>query len=189
MASKHCGVSPLRSVTARRLSFEALEDRRLLANIPVTTNVDENNGTGLVSLREAVGMANTGDTITFSVNGTIQLQGGSGFGQIAIGKNLTIQGPGANLLTIRAFDPDAGGTNNSNGSRVFLVDNSVALLNVTISGLTLTNGDPTVDENDGGGAILNHENLTLSACVLTGNYAPGGAAILSTSGALTLTDC
>src|SRR3954447_22192006 len=170
MASKHCGVSPLRSVTARwrrRLGFEPLEDRRLLAVIPVTTTVDENNGTGLVSLREAVGMANAGDTITFSVNGTIQLQGGSGFGQIAIGKNLTIQGPGANLLTVRAFDPDAGGTNNSNGARVFLVDNIASLLDVTISGLTLTNGDPALsDENDGGGAILNHENLTLNACVL-----------------------
>src|SRR4051794_23574630 len=117
MASKNRGESPLRSVTARRpnagalrwcrrLRFEALEDRRLLAIIPVTTTADENNGTGLVSLRESVGMANTGDIITFSVNGTIQLLGGSGFGQIAIGKSITIQGPGANLLTIRAFDPN-----------------------------------------------------------------------------------
>src|SRR4051812_43467298 len=133
------------STHRRRLRFEPLEDRRLLATIPVTTMTDENNGTGLVSLREAVGLANTGDTITFSVNGTIQLVGGSGFGQIAIGKSITIQGPGANLLTVRAFDPDASGNNDSDGHRVFLVDNnSSSLLNVTISGLTLTNGDPEV---------------------------------------------
>jgi hypothetical protein len=198
MASKHCGVSPLGRVTARRrlrwrrrLGFEPLEERRLLAVIPVTTTMDENNGTGLVSLREAVGSASTGDTITFSVNGTIQLLGGTGFGQITIGKSLTIQGPGANLLTIRAFDPDINGTNNSNGARVFLVDNSLALLDVTISGLTLTNGDPTVaDVNDGGGAILNNENLTLNACVLTGNFAGAdGGAVLVSDGSLTVTQC
>ena len=172
MASKHRGESPLGRLTARRsgagalrwrrrLSFEPLEDRRLLAIIPVTTTTDENNGTGLVSLREAVGMANAGDTITFSVRGTIQLLGGSGFGQIAISKSITVQGPGANLSTVRAFDPDAGGTNNSNGSRVFAVQDNASTLNVTISGLTLTNGDPAVSgENDGGGAILNSENLT-----------------------------
>src|SRR4051812_2064563 len=157
------------STHRRRLRFEPLEDRRLLATIPVTTTTDENNGTGLVSLREAVGLADPGDTITFSVNGTIQLLGTSGFGQIAIAKSLTIQGPGASLLTVRAFDPDAGGTNNSNGTRVFLVDDgNSGFVNVAISGLTLTNGDPVVnDENTGGGAILNRENLTLNSSVLT----------------------
>jgi predicted outer membrane repeat protein len=202
MASKHGGGTPLGKATKRsragvgalrwrrRLCFEPLEDRRLLAVIPVTTTTDENNGTGLVSLREAVGMANTGDTITFAVNGTIQLLGGAGFGQITIGKSLTIQGPGANLLTIRAFDPDPGGTNNSNGSRVFLIQDPTFALNVTISSVTLTNGDPVViDENDGGGAIRNSENLTLNSCVLSGNFSPNGGAIYSTTNTLTLNDC
>src|SRR4051812_17488268 len=153
MASKHRGESPLGRLNARRpgsgalrwrrrLSFEPLEDRRLLAIIPVTTTADENNGTGLVSLREAVGMANAGDTITFSVNGTIQLLGTTGFGQIAIGKSVTIQGPGSNLLTIRAFDPNPSNLSRGDGRRIFLFDDSLSLLNVTITGLTLTNGDP-----------------------------------------------
>src|SRR5262245_41771089 len=114
MASKHRGEWPLERVTARRpsagafrwrrwLRFEPLEARRLLAIITVNTTADENNGTGNISLREAVGMADTGDTINFSVTGTINLQGGSNFGQISIGNNMTIQGPGANLLTVKAF--------------------------------------------------------------------------------------
>src|SRR4051795_8862690 len=111
MSSKHRDRSPLGKETARpragigtlrwrrRLCFEPLEDRRLLTTLTVNTLVDENNGigTGGVSLREAVAAANTGDTINFSVNGVINLLGTSG-GQIAIGKNITIQGPGANLL-------------------------------------------------------------------------------------------
>src|SRR6185369_15874692 len=105
MLSTHC----------RRLRFEPLEDRRLLTTLTVNTLVDENNGIGAggVSLRDAVAAANTGDTINFSVTGTIDLLGTSGFGQIAIGKSITIQGPGSNLLTIRAFDSDA--IDNSNG--------------------------------------------------------------------------
>jgi hypothetical protein len=46
-----------------------------------------------------------------------------------------------------------------------------------------------MDQNDGGGSILNRENLTLNACVLTGNFAPNGGAILNTAGTLTLNDC
>lgn len=178
----------------RRAGFEILEDRRLLATLTVNTLVDENNGigTGGVSLREAVAAAAANDTIAFSVTGTINLTS-AGAGHIVVNKNLTIQGPGANLLTIKAFDPDAGGDNDSDGHRVFYVSNgSSSLLNVTISGLTLTNGDPDIADEDnslGGGAIHNEENLLLVACVLTGNYAAGGGAIASSSGSLSVTDC
>jgi hypothetical protein len=169
----------------RQLAFEPLEDRRLLAIVTVNTTIDENNGTGNTSLREAVATANSGDTIQFapSVTGTINL---ASFGQIQISKNLTIQGPGSSVLTVRAYDPD--GSNNSNGARIFLVDGS-GTLNVTISGLTLTNGDPSdSDETGGGGAIVNRENLTLNDCVLTGNYGPNGGAIYNLVGALTIND-
>jgi hypothetical protein len=176
----------------RRLRFEPLEDRRLLTTITVNTLVDENNGIGVggVSLREAVAAAAPGDTINFSVTGTINLTSAS-TGHIPISKTLTIQGPGANLLTVKAYDPDPGGTNNSNGRRVFVVDDGSAgtLANVTISGLTLANADPVViDENDGGSAILNRENLTLNACVLSGNYSPNGGSIYSSAGTLTVND-
>lgn len=135
-------------------------------------------------------MADPNDTIKFSslVTGTIELKS-VGSGQIDVDKSLTIEGPGANLLTIKAFDPDSSGNNDSDGNRVFYIDGS-GTLNVTISGLTLTNGDPEVSgENNGGGAILNLENLTLSSCVLTNNFAPNGGAIYSPNGTLTVTDC
>lgn len=192
------GMANRQSINAarrRRLGFETLEDRRVLATITVNTLVDENDGIGVggISLREAVGAAAAGDTINFSVAGTISLLNNAGTpGHIQIGRDLTIQGPGANLLTIKAFDPDPGGTNNSNGRRVFVVSDSNAgsLANVTISGLTLSNGDPVVvDENDGGSAIKNSENLTVRACVISGNYSPNGGAIYSSAGALAVNDC
>jgi hypothetical protein len=178
----------------RRLAgFELLEDRQLLAMITVNTLVDENNGIGSggVSLREAVAAAQANDTITFSVTGTINLTS-AGSGHISVTKNLTIQGPGANLLTIKAYDPDSSGTNDGDGRRVFLVsNNSSSLINVTISGLRLTNGDPDVsddDDSEGGGAVHNLENLSIINCVLTGNYSLAGGAILNSSGTLSITD-
>jgi hypothetical protein len=190
-------ILPMRSLARgqlhRRLVFERLEDRRVLAVITVNTLSDVNNaGDGLTTLREAVAAAAFNDTINFSVTGTIGLTS-TGSGHININKSLTIQGPGANLLTVKAFDPDANGNNDEDGNRVFYVSNGISsLLNVSISGLTLTNGDPNIGDDDssvGGGAIHNEENLTLVACELTGNFAPGGGAIASSSGALTITDC
>src|SRR3954471_12624088 len=105
----------------RRLQFEALENRHLLATITVNTLTDGNIANdGLTTLREAVAVAATNDTINFSVTGTINLTS-VGSGHINVNKSLTIQGPGANLLTIKAFDPDPTGINNGNGFRVFNV--------------------------------------------------------------------
>jgi hypothetical protein len=158
----------------RALRFEPLEDRRLLS-ITVNTLVDENDGIGVggISLREAVVAAALTDMIDFSVTGTINL---SSLGQITIDKNLTINGPGANQLTIRAFDPTPA-TKNGDGSRVFLVRDAddVATNNVAISGLTLTGGD----SGTYGGAIDNFEALSVSDCTLTGNFAVDGGAIRS----------
>src|SRR5262245_29633815 len=83
----------------RRLRFEPLEARRLMAI--VNTLVDEDNGIiGGTSLREAIATASPGETITFdpSVSGTIVLT----LGELVIDKGLTINGPGASLLTIDA---------------------------------------------------------------------------------------
>jgi hypothetical protein len=167
---------------------ELLEDRRLLS-ITVDTLLDENNGIGIgsVSLRDAIVAAAAGETIDFSPNltsggpATITLT----HGQLTISKSLTINGPGAGLLTVDASGndptPDA---KDGNGSRVFFIDDATDnLRTVLISGLTLTGGDV----RGGGGAILARENLTVADSVISGNAATtttgldGGGGIYSRS--------
>jgi CSLREA domain-containing protein len=164
----------------RRLRFEPLEDRRLLAT--VNTLIDVNANDGLTTLREAIVAAAPGETIDFSVTGTINL---SSLGQLTINKSLTITGPGASLLAINAFDPTPA-SNNGDGSRVFNIDdgNITADKTVALSGLTLTGGDIV----NGGGAIFNRENLTVSASTISGNSAgTSGGGIVNYKGTLTVT--
>ena len=56
-------------------------------------------------------------------------------GQLVINKSLTIQGPGANLLTVSG----------NNASRVFSI--SAGAFNVTLSGLTIANASQTLGNN------------------------------------------
>ena len=124
------------------------------ATITVTNTND--NGTG--SLRQALADAVDGDTINFnsSLNGQrITLTSG----ELLVNKSVTISGPGANMLTV-----DANHT-----SRVFDIASGK---DVTISGLTITNGSAF---NDFGGGIYNdHARLTVSGCTISGNSADQG---------------
>ncbi len=73
-----------------------------------------------------------------------------------ISKNLDIEGPGAGKLTINGND-----TGFSTASRVFDISGPVT---VTISGLTVANGEAVVTEYlgmNGGGGILNEPAATL----------------------------
>jgi hypothetical protein len=152
----------------RRLRAEPLEDRRLLT-ITVDTLVD---GIGVpgTSLREAIQSAAPSETINFSVTGTINLTVGAtnSSKHLVIDKSLNISGPGANLLTIKAFDPTPA-QKNGDGSRVLYIHdgNNTADKTVTISGLTLTGGDIGA----AGGAIATNENLTVTDSVISGNTA------------------
>ncbi len=163
----------------RRLKLEQLEDRRLLS-ITVDTLVDENNGIGAgagTSLREAIAAATPGETIDFSITGTISL---TSLGQLTINKSLTISGPGVNLLTITAYDPTPA-TKNGDGTRVINIDNSLALRsNVTISGMTLTGGDIT----GGGGAIRSLENLVLTDSTISDNSATSDGSLVAHGGGI-----
>ena len=96
----------------RRLRFEPLEVRRLLALVTVNTlsdTVDINDG--VTSLREAIFATNLvggADTIEFAPSLTA---GGPATilltqGELKITDSLTINGPGANLLTIDASGND-----------------------------------------------------------------------------------
>src|SRR5262245_66127146 len=106
-----------RQLYCRRLRIEPLEERQLLS-ITVNTLVDEADGSivdGDISLRDAIALAPAGETIDFSVTGTVNL---TSLGHLTIDKNLTIAGPGADSLTIKAFDPTST-INNGDGGRVF----------------------------------------------------------------------
>ncbi len=171
-----------RDPLVRPLRLEPLEDRRLLA-ITVSTLADAVDGDitpGNYSLREALANAAAGETINFSVVGTINL---TSLGQLNVTKNLTITGPGVGLLTISAF---AGTDAVGDGARVFTVDDGVADVKaVTISGLAMTGGD--VGGN--GGAILSKENLTLADCKISGNVAKNGGGVFNDGGSLAILSC
>src|SRR5438309_1532389 len=79
-----------------RPQLESLEERTVLSTLTVTSALDDgSSGT----LRSAIAAATSGTTIQFSN----QLQGHTitlTAGQLAITKNLDIEGPGANRLTV-----------------------------------------------------------------------------------------
>ena len=109
------------------------------------------NDFGGGSLRQAIIDVGAGEEITFSVTGTITLTSG----HLAIDKNLTITGPGTDQLSI---DGDAS-------SRIFQIGTSSTNPTITITGLTMTNGNA-----DYGGGIFNYsDNLTLENCTISGN--------------------
>ena len=180
----------------RALSYEPLEDRRLLAVVTVDTladTVDFNDGH--TSLREAIFATNTvpgADTINFApsltANGpaTITLTQG----ELKITDALTIIGPGANLLTIDASGNDpTPNVDNGDGSRIFNIDDSnrTNLLDIGITGLSLTGGD-VPKAGAGGGAIFSYENLTISHVTISDSAASNGGGIACRGGFLTIQD-
>lgn len=143
-----------RSLLALLLGLAAAQARA--ATLAVVTADDSGAG----SLRNTIASAESGDTIIFLsglAGATITLT----TGEILIDKDLTIQGLGADSLTV------SGGGN----SRVF---NIAASAVVTISDLALANGLATPPTPQGG-AIRNAGTLTLTDCRIVGNAVPSGS--------------
>jgi hypothetical protein len=147
----------------------------LAARAPAINLVVYNtNDSGVGSLRQCIA-DNTalggGSTIIFSnvVTGTITLTNG----ELLITNNVTILGPGANVLAI----------NGNAASSVFHISNGVTTV---ISRLTITNGNTS---GPGGGGIFNDDStVTVSNCTLSGNSAGAGGGIYNNgSGSATLT--
>jgi hypothetical protein len=114
------------------------------ANIITVTNT---NDSGPGSLRQALADAFDGDTINFHLPAnrhTITLTNGG----LGIDKRITISGPGADQLSI-------------DGNRTGCVFGVAQYNTVTISGLTVTNGDC--------GIYSDHATLTVRDCVVTAN--------------------
>src|SRR5262249_43694306 len=104
-------------------------------------------------LRYCITNATDGDTITFGVTGTINLTRALP----DLTRNISIAGPGSNLLTVRR---DTGGN-----YRIFTVSASAA---VGISTLTIANGSAA-----SGGGVANSGTLAISNCTISGNYFDG----------------
>ncbi len=129
------------------------------ADVITVTNTNDN---GAGSLRNAIANANPsgGTTITFdpSLAGqTIRLTSGA----LMIPHALTIAGPGASSLTI-----DGNGIH-----EVFDIEANASTDDVTISGLTITDGSFSTTGTSGGGGIFAHtvQELTLSGDAIVGN--------------------
>ena len=159
--------------------------------IPVATiTVTNTDDSGPGSLRQAIADAATNDTINFAVTGTITLT--SGELRIRL-KNLSIQGPGAMLLTIRA----------DNASRVFSVRSSAS----NLSGLTVASGGISTNSAtlnidqcaivnntnstgvSGGGLNILNSTLTMTNSVVSGNSAPLGGGLIITRSKASLSNC
>ncbi|MGD2131066.1 MAG: IPTL-CTERM sorting domain-containing protein [Lysobacterales bacterium] len=124
----------------------------------VTSTADSGGG----SLRDALAAAASGETITFSVPlpGTIALAS-----ELPINQSVTIQGPGADVLTI----------SNATG-RVFNLDASAKT--VMISGLHLTGQNPS---GDGGAILKTAGDLTIDACLIDNSTTTGSGGAIRNS--------
>src|SRR5262245_15095336 len=109
-----------------RPRLEVLGDRSLLSVCLVDRLTDVGEGKDLVGdLRYCLTQAQDGDRIRFGVTGTINLTRALP----DLTRSISIDGPGANLLTVRR---DTGGS-----YRIFTVAGGTQ---VAISGLTVANG-------------------------------------------------
>ena len=175
------------TTSARRLSVEALEDRRMLATITVTSSADNLDIDGLVTLREAIQAANT----DMSVDGSEE---GNGADVIKFDNSLsgdTITLAGQELEITESLSVDAGDLlsrikidANSN-SRIFnisAITGDYSLINLELregstSGDNMNEGDSTYS----GGAVrsLTSGNLEITDSIITesstnGAYSRGG---------------
>jgi len=124
----------------------------------VNTLVDENDGScaGNCSLREAVWLAQSGDTINFASGGLMKLT----LGEIVINKSINIVGPGVGYggLIISAND----------ASHHFKIESGT----VSISGMLLNHG-----KDINGASIYNLASLYLDAMVISFNKSQGYGAV------------
>lgn len=140
------------------------------------TDIDDGDvSPGNVSLREAIRLSNTtpgADTITFDPNLAATIQIDSLLGGFSITDPVSIEGPGANLLTIDGQD----------AVRVFDISASDI---TTISGITIANGLATgvALEGFGGGISLAAGTLVLDSVHFLDNRADiGGGGLVAMTG-------
>jgi CSLREA domain-containing protein len=139
--------------------------RPVLANTLTVTSTADGGGPcpgPACTLRQAILTAAPDDTINFSLpaKSAITLI----TDELFIDKNLTIDGPGANLLKIERAD--------LSGTPDFRILEIADNVNVMISGLTIAKGSLT--DGRSGGGIANFGSLTLTGAALSGNSLTAG---------------
>src|SRR6478609_10181657 len=148
-------MTPLLSVAMTRATTFAIGVLLLYAvALPVhaaTILVTNTNDSGPRSLRQALTIANDGDTIGFALTGTISLTSG----ELVIDKNITISGPGPGVLTV-ARDQQAAD---------FRIFNILPSHTAEIDGLTITGGSLVGN----GGGIYIAGSLTAINSTIRGN--------------------
>jgi DNA-binding beta-propeller fold protein YncE len=135
-------------------------------NPVVTSNADSGPG----SLRQAIAGVCPAGTITFDMNqvaSPITLTSG----ELVIDKNLTINGPGADLLTLDA----------NNASRLFNIFGGVT---VNLTGMKLFRGN--AGAGNSGGAIMNSGTLNASSLLVETCSATLRGGCITNAGTLTL---
>jgi hypothetical protein len=164
-----------------RPTLLALEDRRLLAPIPVTSTAD--NG-AMFTLRWAIGLANQAGNPT-----SIALELGTS------AKTITLQQGQLDLtntnVPITIYDGSGQGPvtiSGNNTSRVFKIENGVT---ANISGLAITKGMAYgfFSGHGFGGAMYNLGTANLTDCSISGNTALKGGGGIFNYGAVNLRNC
>ncbi len=178
-------------------NFAAVTTTVIVASCPAVLTVDDlgdaddatpgdktcSTSGGNCTLRAAIMEANasltcTPLTIDFSVNGTVNLNAAL---PNLDHPNLTIDGPGASLLTVRRAAAAAS------EFRIFTINESKT---ITIQKVTVSHGYFASGNNLGGGIQSNKGRLTLRQCVLSNNqaYSGGGLYLNGNSSSWTVID-
>src|SRR5262249_53505775 len=114
------------------------------------------NDSGAGSLRQSIADAVAGDCVDIDscLTGTILLT----TGELLLDKDLTIQGPGANFLTVKRDSSAAA-------FRIFEVASgkTAGIIRLTIRGGSAPQGGGGIVNQNGGG-IVNQGTLTVSSC-------------------------
>jgi hypothetical protein len=160
-------------LTTYRPHLEFLETRDLLSAFVVDRLTDSGEGSGMAGdLTYCINQAADGDRITFGVTGTI-------LGYWGVSRSIRIEGPGVDLLTLAAAHPESGFY-----GPVLWVGGGAT---VSISGLTVANGNNSANAFDDGGGIHNEGTLAVSNSTISNNRADSGGGIAN-YGTLTLSD-
>ncbi len=161
------GVQSSGSTTLNAGFFAPAKAALLMPCDSIVTNL---NDAGPGSLREALSCAVSGDTITFTLSGTISLTSGV----MNIPPGVVINGDGVNITI------DAQGN-----SRIFSIENRNAD-SVSIRNIYFLNG---AANNEDGGAILANGSVSFINCDFDNCTGTNGGAIKHTNGDLDLVNC